>query len=244
LSKVEVEVYSLSDMNTALRRLDSRSREAVQQSQRAIAREKSRLQRVEQKRARNLSRCEAALRRCYSQVDEDGRRPSCTAQVQAVREAQAALQEVREQIARFDNQVSDYDRQASQFQQSMDGTIGRGRAYLEKHIDTALWYLRNHPSEISRPDAGTHGSLYQRARRERALRDAHGELSSNAPHLEGHFNQIRSNPSGYLPSPEGYHASHRVAGIDIPENLTWLPGEVNQQRFWDAWRRGEPPTYY
>lgn len=244
MSKVEVELYSLSNMNTALRRLDSRGREAVQRSQRAIAQEKSRLQRVERHRMRDLSQCEAALRRCYSEVDEDGRRPSCAAQLQAVREAEAALREVREQIARFDSQVSDYSHQAGQFRQSMDGTICPGRAYLEKHIDTALWYLRGHSSEISRPDAGTHGSLYQRARRERALRDAHGELSSNAPHLEGHFNQIRSNPSGYLPSPGGYHASHRVAGIDIPENLTWLPGEVNQRRFWDARRRGEPSTYW
>jgi hypothetical protein len=46
--------------------------------------------------------------------------------------------------------------------------------------------------------------------------------------------------SGYLPSPQGYDAAHRVRGIDIPENLMWQQHQVNVMHYWDARRQGLP----
>jgi len=252
VSKVEVEVYALSDMNTALGKLDETIRQALEQAQRAVEAEIARLQRAVQRRQQEVARCQSELAYCRSQVDDEGRSPPCTAEQQALREAEASLREAQEQAKRFGDQAGQYQQREARFRQATDGVIRSARVDLEEHIHAGLRYLRSHPSEIgSVPGAGTHGSLYRQARDEWFRRGARGELRTEPRELQGWMRQevrrgsyYRSPYGGSRGSTSSYHTAHYVAGVDIPENFRWQIARDNIQRMHHARRMGLARTYY
>jgi uncharacterized protein YoxC len=273
MSKVEVEVYALSDMNTALRKLNESVKQALEQAQRAIEKEKSRLETIRRDRQQKKVECEtqvqqctaqvqqcaSALQQCLGQVDEEGRPSPCTGEQQslrqaeqalreaqqALREAEHALREAENQVRHFNDQADTYLNKANQFQQSMDGTISRARAYLERHIKRSLEYLRKHPGELgSMPGAGTHGRLYRAARGEWFQRGAQGELRQEGRDLQGWMQQEVNRGGGYYHSAPSYDTGHYVAGVDIPENFRWELSVDNRRRPHAARRYNLPPTYY
>jgi hypothetical protein len=239
LSKAEVEIYDLSDLNTACRKLGDSVLQALDSMAQELKQELERLETVRRKRAYDVERCEQAYYNCLSYVDEDGNSPPCTAEYNELVQARKVLQEVEQQIEIFNAQSSAFQQSANTERRSIEDAVAQARRDLETHIDTLLYYLRSHPEEIDGIGGGHHNSRYRSARRELVIRTARGEFDSDMmdflqPQL---INQI-DRQSSYLRSPTGYHASHRVRGIHIPENLIWEHRAVNQRRYWEAERLG------
>lgn len=77
----------------------------------------------------------------------------------------------------------------------------------------------------------THGSDYQRARKE-FMRRSLDDSSMVADHIQGWIKQeIRSRgESGYWRSPPGYDVGHNKPGINDPDNFRWESSDMNRSR--------------
>lgn len=264
MSAIEVELYALSDMNTALRKLKTSANEAIEQARQAIKAEKTRLAPIEKQRREMVSQCQRAYDDCIAYrssylltVDDpweptgfNSLRPTtvlidpCESYLEALQASRRALEEVREQRRRLAAQAEQYQHQAAQFRQVLEETIPKARENLEKHIDASLVYLRNNSDQLGTVEgAGTHGTRYQRARREWFRRGAEGELRRESGEHQGWMRQEVNRNSGYYRSVPYYDVGHIVAGIDIPENFRWELRHDNRRRPRIAQRHNLPPTY-
>jgi hypothetical protein len=239
MSTAEVSVYGLSDLNTACRKLDDATQQALASMEQELERESSRLEEVRIRRVREFERCEAAYELCRSYVDEDGYSPPCTGQYNAMEEARRELDMVLEQINHFAARSGLLSQQLNNLGSSMAEAVSSARRELGAKIDTLLYYLRSHPEEITGIGGSHHSGRYRGARREMIIRTARGEFDTHTMNViqPQMINQVNAD-SGYFRSPIGYHASHLVRGIHIPENLTWEHRAVNQARYWEARRLG------
>lgn len=231
MSRVEVEVYALSDLNSALHRLMASSDEALAQAEQAIEDENGRLQQIVRQREAEVGRCKREYEICLSMRDDGGYSLPCTAEAEALAAAQAALAEACDCAKLFADQAQQFRDQAIKLQQSIRTTTEAARSYLAEHIEAGLAYLEAHPNEVgSVSGAGTHGSRYQKARREWFRRGADGELwGTEGRQLQGWMRQ-EVHRGGYYRSPPYYDTGHRLAGIDIPENFRWEDRDVNRLR--------------
>lgn len=245
MSKVEVELYALSDLNSALRKLKAETVEAMAQADKAIEAESRRLEQVVSQREEEVARCEREYESCLSMRDENGDSLPCIAEERALASARTTLAEARDCAKTFTDQAQQYRDLAEKFRQNMEGTTEAARNYLAEHIEAGLTYLEAHPSEIgSVSGAGTHGSRYQQARREWFQRGADGELrATEGRQLQGWMRQ-EVHRGGYYRSPPYYDTGHRLGGIDIPENFRWEDRDMNQLRPRIAQRYGLPRIRY
>lgn len=244
MSTIEVEVYALSDTNSALRKFSEQINETIERLQTQVQNERNRLTDLLQTAQSELGTAQAALSSCRSYVDEEGHSPPCFAEAQAVAEAASRVSAVQSQISIFEADVGKPLGDLTKRQESLNSSVEQARAYLERVIHASLLYLRGHSDEVGNVEgAGTHGSRYQQARNEFFRRGAAGELENEPGHLQGWMRQ-EVNQGGYYHSPAGYDVAHTTAGIDIPENFTFNYSSINRHRPSMARRFGLPSTYY
>lgn len=231
MSSIEVEVYSLSDMRTSLRKLQEAADSALFSATGAICKEQERLRQIKARRDNELASAQCAYDACLACVDEDGNRPSCSAEAAAVQEGQRRVAEAQACIDQFESDVTAYRRTAAQRGDSLREATADARRYLLEHSEAGLQYLAVHPNELGNvPGAGTHGSLYGSARREWFRQGAAGELwDTEGTHLQGWMRQ-EVNRGGYYGSAPMMDTGHRIAGIDIPENFRWEDASINRAR--------------
>lgn len=246
MSRVEVELYALSNMNTVIGKLWGYAQESTAEVAREVERELERLRGVEKQHEFNVKLCQLAYDRCASlPPDEDGYYPDCSAEEAALRDALQSLELVQKHIQYFEHRATEFTRKVAQFEQIMSNTVGAARAYLDRHIDAGLWYLKNRPEELgSISGAGTHGTLYQSAKRELYHRVDRGEVTGVNPNAQTWVEQQVRAGNPYYRTPPYFHIAHRVAGVDIPENLEFRWAEDNLRRMREARRLGLPRTYY
>lgn len=255
MSKIEAEVYALSDFNTMLRKSNESIDSIMVESKRAFESEINRLESIRQERQFEVEKCERALQHCLSTpVDEDEPPPSCHAEELALQEAQQKLNEIENHLETFrSNGETLLEKIESLFISTMNAT-SNARGYLEKHIKELLDYLKSHPGEIEGfRGAGDHKTQYQRARKEWFRRGAAGELENEPNHLTGWMRQEVHRGGSYYRSPgrlrnvqrvSQYETGHIVAGIDVPENFRWELRADNILRPHNARRYNLPRTYY
>ena len=79
--------------------------------------------------------------------------------------------------------------------------------------------------------SNTHGSDYQRARKE-FMRNSLNDSSMVAGHIQGWIKQeINSRGElGYWRSPPGYDVGHNTPGLNSPENFRWENSDMNRSR--------------
>ncbi|HIP71081.1 MAG TPA: hypothetical protein EYH05_06765 [Anaerolineae bacterium] len=259
------EVYALSDLREALRKVNDEIQVFLHEAGQAIRSEESRLRQIEQKRTQEAVRCRAAYERCRSYRDEDGYPPPCTAELYVLEKAEQALQEVRDQINHFSDQTDTYRYKETQFQQNMETNIADARAFLNTRIQEGTKYLETFAATLSDaeaerflrqvPGTGTHGSRYRRARQAYFEQVAGGEHSNVPRYLQGWARQEVNRGSNYYRSPFGryrgnselgisrgtttsYEVGHRIAMLDIPENLYFQGWDLNRNRAIIARRMG------
>lgn len=240
MSKIEVEVYALSDLNTELRKVSNASHEARNDITQAYQAEQQRLDDLLQQREQDVEACEAALDACLSYMDEDGNLPDCSAESRALADAGAAFEELASHRKAFADQLASLLPRAESAHGAMTQTADRAREKLAVLIDTSLYYLRNHPEELGNvPHTGEHAGPYNRAKRELYRRIADGERGGGLGMQQFMTNEL----SNGFHSPTNMHMAHRVAGIDVPENLFPQYAVDNWRHYHQAVQQGLPSTY-
>ncbi len=235
--EIKVELEALSEFRYQLQLLQEKIDPAISKAQYAVQEETTRLDTIYEQRQRNVDACQSSLNDCMNTVDDEGRHPSCAAELSALRQAQQALQEIKTHIASFKAQAEKKLEEMTRSRQSILKSIDDSSQYLNNHIQQTLLYLKG--NDIALPATtgqDSHGSAYQRARRRWYREAAAGDFENEPSHLRGWMRQ-EVNARGYYASPDGYDVGHYMRNLNIPENFRWEAAEMNRGRAARAMQR-------
>ena len=221
MSQLEVQTYALSDLNTGLRKFLEAVNEEMDELLNVVSEESSRLQGIRDARQREVIHCEQALRSCESYVDEDGNHATCYCEREALNQARQKLDQIRAHITRFHDATQQSSSHLRVQDERLENSVGDAREMLERLIQSATSYLRDHPEMIG-DVAGwdQHGREYLRARREFLRRVATGEHNENYGPDIAEWARRDQMGGGTPHTPPGLDVAHTVAGINIPEVLS------------------------
>jgi hypothetical protein len=158
----------------------------------------------------------------------------CSYEAQAVRQAQDALEKLKQLSSRLEKAIGEYRSPANRLDKLVNSKMSKAKGDIDRSIQKYQSYLAQQSQGSSSSGHRTHDYTYQKERHKFILNTIREDPAiSNVPNyirgeLETSYRRVGEH--GYIPSPKGYDVGHKIPGWNHWSNFRWEDSWMNSYR--------------